>query len=533
MENKQLSEIVVNLNIELKEIFKKYDPNDRFKNWHLSSLRKGFVLGVMWEELYKIYEDIINELKYRLKNKFSTCLSFESIKFDTLFWLIGSTDLRSIITNYFHGRKNWIPQNFFDGINRMISAWDISTKKWKYILNNINSIDKILSGQFEFKSWNPLSVNITYKWLEKDIANWSFRFSINGTQQKIDIQNYSKKKVVFEEIIIEDSKEFNSINLRGIKISKLIIKNLDNTSNFIITDCNLVKLQILDSDLWKMKFNGVEIGKLTIKNTTLNESIFNGVNFKSYTLWKNVEWKNINNKKLKDNYRQLKHVMEKNANYTEANKFYAMEMDEYRSYLKKKKLFKKWWFNKVHKEDYFGELSQNISDYIVLFMSKLISNYWNNWLSVISLMFYLALWAVCIKYTYERGIFDILNGFQPVVFHYYESTHLIDLITKITYIISMTWIGLCIYKIWLFLKQSVIFSILFMLLIGIFIEIFLSIPMISYFLDFINPLYWFRLSTTELAWMDTLSKAWLIIYKTIYTILLYYLLVGLKRTTRR
>lgn len=30
---------------------------------------------------------------------------------------------------------------------------------------------------------------------------------------------------------------------------------------------------------------------------------------------------------MKDNYRQLKHVMDKNANYTEANEFYALEMD--------------------------------------------------------------------------------------------------------------------------------------------------------------------------------------------------------------
>jgi hypothetical protein len=38
---------------------------------------------------------------------------------------------------------------------------------------------------------------------------------------------------------------------------------------------------------------------------------------------------------MKDNYRQLKHVMDKNANYTEANKFFALEMEELRKYYKK------------------------------------------------------------------------------------------------------------------------------------------------------------------------------------------------------
>jgi hypothetical protein len=32
---------------------------------------------------------------------------------------------------------------------------------------------------------------------------------------------------------------------------------------------------------------------------------------------------------MKDNYRQLKFVMDKNGNYTEANNFFSKEMDYY------------------------------------------------------------------------------------------------------------------------------------------------------------------------------------------------------------
>jgi hypothetical protein len=39
---------------------------------------------------------------------------------------------------------------------------------------------------------------------------------------------------------------------------------------------------------------------------------------------------NIDNIEQKDNYRQLKHVMDSNANYIEGNKFYALEMESHR-----------------------------------------------------------------------------------------------------------------------------------------------------------------------------------------------------------
>jgi hypothetical protein len=38
---------------------------------------------------------------------------------------------------------------------------------------------------------------------------------------------------------------------------------------------------------------------------------------------------------MKDNYRQLKHVMDKNMNYTDANEFYALEMLYYTKYINK------------------------------------------------------------------------------------------------------------------------------------------------------------------------------------------------------
>lgn len=91
----------------------------------------------------------------------------------------------------------------------------------------------------------------------------------------------------------------------------------------IILSGMCMRLSLKNSDLWYMIYDWVDIKKFKIENANLNECMFNGVTFpKNYVLLR----EGINNKKMKDNYRQLKYIMDKNGNLTEANMFYAKEM---------------------------------------------------------------------------------------------------------------------------------------------------------------------------------------------------------------
>lgn len=377
MEKKKVNELL-NLDIELSKILKECDPSNELETWYKSYPRENFTKTKLGSK-YPIYQNYINLLKKRLNNIFKHYIDFDEKPLEDILQSI-SMYYEVFLKAYFQKKPVLTPNAFLDGLFRSVSMGDNWTKKWKYTLGSLNSTDKSLKGDFELSLWSSTWSYIEYKWIKENIENWKFEFSSDWTLQKINIQNYSNKKVSFQKIEINDFKEFDSIVFRWVKIDKLIIKNLDNTSNFIITNCNIINLQISDSDLGKMKFNGVEIAKLTIENTTLNDSVFNGVDFGSYKLWKSIYWKAINKKKLKDNYRQLKFVMEKNGNHTEANKFYEKEMESYKDILEKGD-FSIWKTLKIlHENAFLWKDAKNASQVIPLKFSYFVNNFWNNWL---------------------------------------------------------------------------------------------------------------------------------------------------------
>ena len=249
-----------------------------------------------------------------------------------------------------------------------------------------------------------------------------------------------------------------TFSITWIKIKKLLIRDCNFEDSVILSNLLIDELIIINSNLWKSIFNWIEIIKLTIENATLNDCIFNWVEFpKNYELGDNYMinklWENWNiilddfslsNKQLKDNYRQLKHVMDSNWNITEANNFFEKEMEYY-----EKELAENWFSQKR----------------VILLIQKWISNYWWNWLKVIWWIFLLWLITAFISYCYMFNIKKI------------------------------------------------------------------EIDFIKSFLFFLYPLYWLKKDFFEL--FDKYMLFWFMTYKTIYWILLWHLVVALKRTTKR
>jgi hypothetical protein len=117
----------------------------------------------------------------------------------------------------------------------------------------------------------------------------------------------------------------------------------------------------------------------------LNDCVFNWVDFK-YNLKEIINKWTVDYKVMKDNYRQLKHVMDKNWNHTEANKFFALEME------------------------YYSKL-ENISLYekISLLFQKLVNNYWNNWFNNFIIILLFAWLSTLINYFYLLICYDLIK----------------------------------------------------------------------------------------------------------------------------
>ena len=136
-------------------------------------------------------------------------------------------------------------------------------------------------------------------------------------------------------------------------------------------------LEFSEIDLGESILNTVEVGMLYLDWASIAECKINDINFKwNYRLSEKrltrINESNeikakikISNRKLKDNYRQLKFLMDKNWNHTEANKFFAKEMEYYGNTL-----------------DIFNIPYSRIFNlnWWIFFLQLLISNFWNSWI---------------------------------------------------------------------------------------------------------------------------------------------------------
>lgn len=306
------------------------------------------------------------------------------------FWDLNTSRLRVIFTDA-NLNKKLNKDNMLKILiaNNIINLENISFLKEEIIVNRNIKINNC--------SWNNLILNKS-----------------GFETQRIDISwNKKIKKITFSEfkwesnIYIDDACKLDVLNFDDfyttwvLDINTKIIKDIwfnkchIDSKQCVITNLKVTNiLTIQNSNLWEFIFNWISIKKLKLENSTLNNCLFNWINFpeKIEDIW--------DNKKMKDNYRQLKHVMDKNANYTEANKFYVQEME------------------------YHGKVLEIFSlEWLIHSFKNTISNFWNNWVRTLLVIFIFVniAWYIDLFYSAvnQRNIinkawaYDLIDYYNP------------------------------------------------------------------------------------------------------------------------
>ncbi len=420
-------------------------------------------------DLDNVWEIFWVDNNEELKNYFNSWSNLKDFKYLNFKWLLNFWDRDSLMVK---ARQSEFNDIIFD--NKKISLLEFY---------NCTFNKDIIFDNFYFK-WDIIFENCRFEknlefnycdfeWWELKIIDCNIEKKIKIIRLKklnyIKIWWYDKNKKLDIEIEKlrfnkndDDSYLFYWESIKRIYFNHCL--NLSDSLKFgSLKDVDLV---FDDVDLWKTTFNWVKINKLYLENATLNDCIFNWVEFpknyklENYYFWTNdillvnlmkyrdkekIEKLKLSSKQMKDNYRQLKFVMDKNWNYAEGNKFFEKEMDYF-----ERELSEKW-------------LSQ---EKIILFFQKWISYYWKSWILPILWIFLLAFLTDFINYSY------LINFYDCETFEFWKL-----------------------------------------------------------FLNLLYPLYWFRKDYIDS--LDNWLLFWFMTYKLIYWILLWHLIVALKRTTKR
>lgn len=252
----------------------------------------------------------------------------------------------------------------------------------------------------------------------------------------IEFSSPIDKKTLYEDIIILNSKShLEEISFTGIKINKLLIQNISNIDKIILFDTDILsKLTLTDMeilhDLKLYNVDFLENSKILFENLNINsfniEKIsqdakfiqFHHIDILENFISDRVEFKNTYfndfniakaSKKIEktsfidshlnsvkwgkifqiqasqDIFRQLKFVNDNQGNHIEANLFYTMEMEKYKSdILDNKTWFSNWWQEKLiflfgKKLSNFGQswflpflwiLLSNLLLYVYIYLAK-------------------------------------------------------------------------------------------------------------------------------------------------------------------
>ncbi len=418
--------------------------------------------------------------------------------------------IKSIISNFYI--------DTYENISYINSIIFQDCKFNKGLLINNNS-------QFTFNFWDYIwifkELIISY---EKTDNNWWLLNFTNFRIIKFLINNNYSISTSFKKIRIYNNIELKYFLVENINIWELILENINNNfESFEIRNCKVGKLVIKNSNLWNAVFNWVEIWELEIQNVTLNDCIFNWVDFYNNYKLSNNNW-NISTRTLKDNYRQLKHVMDKNWNHTEANNFYALEMEEYMKFYNN---INKLSYKEVFKNIFDIKKSSNYWEKLILNFNYLINNFWTNIiLNMYTIFIYLSIcYGTSFVYSY---IIVIINW---------------ELTTKTDDKIIITLLSITCFTCLLIMKKIIanyplITTLFFILLVTFFWYFFnftnidsINFKWLETLVYLLNPFSW--LATNTISHLHLLEKFWLIIHKIIYWILIYQLIIALKRTTRR
>lgn len=384
------------------------------------------------------------------------------------FYLFHRESNKKITITFSRGIFNWHTKiiNYTDG--RDLTPVDL----WFFNDEKIDSIEiwwyfwDLLFEQLNFEE--VLINNLTIKNSAKIIFDLRKPFLS-------DKEEYIKKRRKHK-ITLENINDLEKFEIKGDKYTNIELylndSNFDNT-NFFISNIRISKLHIRNSNLWKGIFNGVNVIQLTMEDVTMNDCIFNWCSFPE-------ELEKIsNNKKQKDNYRQLKYVMDKNWSHTDANKFYAKEMETYMYSIGLRKWIS-WFFSIFKKKLIWGE-TESFANKFSLWCWFQFSNFWNNWIRCFSWIILLALASTAFNYTYN---------------------HLI-----------------CIPSYFWSCNQEDIFNYAYL------------VDYSKLFLSFLYPLYGLKKDFIDN--LDNWLTLWFMIYKISYTYLLWSLILSFKRVSKR
>ncbi|MCH8518238.1 hypothetical protein LAT59_00530 [Candidatus Gracilibacteria bacterium] len=372
--------------------------------------------------------------------------------------------------------------------------------------------------------------------------------TIGGTNKKLKVNSLELSKVY-------KTDSSGLILLYNIECNNFIYHGSTNIPKLSISGAKIDNLEFSEIDLGKSMFNNLELLNIYLNGANLNECILNDIDFKgNYKLSKKriiriLEDKKtiipeISNSKLKDNYRQLKFIMDKNGNHTEANIFYAKEMEYYE---KTKKIDNTTFYQlilELYQEDFSSEKSKEIGEIMSLKFSKYVNEFGNNWLKPTFLLLNLSILATLIHGAHSmlRAYGNDINNDNIFLIKLLQQYDLISLFSIFLFI-SMTFF---IYKYFDFFYKLFekivgpifgIIIILFLLFIGI-KSVIPSFNFFEVFAIYINPiglLPEYSIINGEKVYIvyNGIERLSFVVYKILYGIILWHLIVAAKRTTRR
>lgn len=153
--------------------------------------------------------------------------------------------------------------------------------------------------------------------------------------------------------------EKSLIDFSGFELKELKFSTIQNFSSYVrLTNIKIAnKFELRNTNLGKAELNNFDLSEcqeIVIKDSVFFEIVFN-----------NLKWGKITENRFKgsrDVFRQLKHALEQQGNIIDANRFYSLEMKEY-----KKELADESWFS-----DY-GQ------DKFVFLVHEMVSNFSQTW----------------------------------------------------------------------------------------------------------------------------------------------------------
>lgn len=452
-------------------------------------------------------------------------------------------EIKSLQIRYSFFRKDCLIDGLFGSIVIFSSSFEWNV----YIPENIGKILGIYLSNFhnDITLYQKSLENLTLEknnfknWL-KIISWWKVTEVTNNFQiSKLQLHNFIETKTF---IFSNNAWKIESIDIHNMRITSglrddflfewfkvknfYINKTINLSEDLIFSDIEINNLfSVNNSNLWTATFNNLETGKFFLKNTTISKTQLNATFLPNLERICTIRDLEVSNNELKDYSRQLKDLLDKNWNHTEANKFFAKEMEYYEKIIDSKKIFEKWWWRKLHNEGFSSLNAWLIWEKISLYFWSVISNHWNNLIKPIFLIFMLAFFATDIKFIYETypNLFEKLPEFK--IYTDVWVNELTNLLIKAIPIVIFYWL------LFIFSKRFIYSTIV----------IFFIIIQFWMWYHIIDNFIWFLLPFTPFYWLDfsafrelnSIEKAGLWLYKITYGIILWHLIIAAKRTTRR